>query len=115
LNELDVERLFTITGQYFTPLLECFGGTSKHDVADSFQAEAFSGFIRGLAPYTAGIVMRGQQGQLWAAYVRDDIFRYFTTEPEFKRQPPLTITRWLEHMQYKETIFPEDVKVIPVS
>lgn len=113
MNELDLQRLYGITGQYYVPMMDRFGGTGKQDVIDPFQAEAYFGLIRGMANYMAAIVMKGASGQLWAAYIDDNIVRYFTTEPEFKNSLPLTIEEWRSGFKNKDVVFTNDVRVIP--
>jgi hypothetical protein len=113
LNELDLQRLYEITGQYFRPMMDQFGRTGRTDVLDNFSAEAFSGSIGGLALYTAAIVMKGEQGQLWAAYIDKEVVRYFTTEPAYKRKLPLTIEDWRKGFKEKEVVFDSAVRIIP--
>jgi hypothetical protein len=57
--------------------------------------------------------MKGEQGQLWAAYIDKEVVRYFTTEPAYKRKLPLTIEDWRKGFKEKEVVFDSAVRIIP--
>jgi hypothetical protein len=101
----------SITGQFFQPMMDRFGYVGKTEVLDTFVAEAYSGSVRGTGNSMQGIVMKGEHGELWAAYTDDDSIRYFTTEPESKTTLPLTIAKWREVAPEKEIIFDSGVQV----
>jgi hypothetical protein len=112
-NEVELQRLYSITGQFFHPLMERFGSIGKIEVLDKFVAEAFSGSVRGTGNSMQGIVMKGAYGQLWAAYTDGDFIRYFTTESGSKTTLPLTIAKWREVAPEKQIIFDSKVQVTP--
>ena len=112
-NEVELQRLYSITGQFFQPMMERFGYIGKTENLDTFSAEVYSGSVRGTGNLMQGIVMKGEYGQLWAAYTDGDSIRYFTTEPEWKTKLPRTIAKWREVAPEKEIIFDSGVEVTP--
>lgn len=115
LTELDLQRLYTVTGNHYQPLLDSFQQIGKDDSADTFVAEVYTGGVKGLYRFFGGIVMKGELGQLWAAYTEGDKIRYFTTEPEFKQKLPTTIERWAEGLSGKEVAYMTEIQRIPSS
>jgi hypothetical protein len=141
LDEIDRQRLYSITGKYYWPLVERFQQIGKPDNLDVFPATVTSGGAKGLYTLYAGIVMKGREGQLWAAYVDSGpdlatvimkrfeldvkafgadvpaapptVVRYFTTEREFKKRLPKTIEAWRERFSDKEVIFANEFDTIP--
>jgi len=114
MNELELQRLFTITGQYYEPMMDRFAGVGKHDWGDTnLHGEAFFGLVRGLGTIMESILMKGARGELWAAYIDDEQVRYFTTEPAYKRQLPKTIEQWRSKFKDKEVVYMDSVSTIP--
>jgi hypothetical protein len=113
LDELDHQRLYAITGQYYRPLVDRFQQVGTGENADVFPAKVTTGGAKGLYTIFEAIVMRGENGQLWAAYVDEDVVRYFTTEPEFKDHLPKTIEQWRQRFPTKEVVFGSEILVIP--
>jgi hypothetical protein len=114
MNEVELQRLFTITGQYYKPMMLRFGGTGRQDWIDKeIHGEAFFGMVRGLATIMAAIVMKGYRGELWAAYIDGDQVRYFTTEKAYKDKLPQTIEEWRSSFREKPIVFMQAVNTIP--
>ena len=113
LDELDLQRLYQVTGQYFQPLIDRFQAIGDEECIDKFSARVVVGFARGLALDFAGIIMRADCGQLWAAYIDGDDVRYFTTELEYERRLPATIERWRANAKNREVLTTNDVRCIP--
>jgi hypothetical protein len=113
LDELDLQRLYSITGQYYRPLLDRFQqvGTSVNN--DRFTAKGITGGAKGLYTFFEAIVMRGADGQLWAAYIDNEVVRYFTTEREFRERLPQTIEMWRGRFRGKSVVFANEVDAIP--
>jgi hypothetical protein len=110
MNEIELQRLFTITGQFYKPMMLRFGGTGRYDWIDKeIQGEAFFGLVRGLATLMEAIVMKGDRGQLWAAFIDGDHVRYFTTERPYKAKLPETIEIWRANFRDKTVVFTESV------
>ena len=57
--------------------------------------------------------MRGNRGELWAAFIRADKVVYFTTQREYRNQLPMTIENWRERFRDKEVVFVSDIQRIP--
>jgi hypothetical protein len=113
LDEIDLQRLHSIVGQYFDPMMSRFQGLSDGENHDAFVARVTIGGVRGLYTMMEGIVLRGERGQLWAAYIDDDVVRYFTTEREYQAMVPNTIEKWRERFKHKKIIFDAEIDRIP--
>ena len=64
LDEIDLQRLHSITGEHFNPMMDCMPGTGESENEDTFVARVIHGGVRGMYTYNEGIIMRGQKGQL---------------------------------------------------
>lgn len=113
LDELDLQRLHSITGQYFEHLTQHFQSLSDQENVDPFPARVVAGAPRGLFTIAEAIVMRGNDGQLWAAFIDGEHVRYFTTERAYADRLPLTLERWRSRFPSKEVIYQSDVERIP--
>ncbi|MEX2115246.1 MAG: hypothetical protein WEB37_00045 [Bacteroidota bacterium] len=113
LDEFDLERLYSITGQYYEPMTDSFQSIRPIENADAFSAEVIGGGVRGLYTTIEGIIMKGPRGQLWAAYIDADVVRYFTTEVGYRTKLPETIERWRENFKEKLVVFDSAVVRIP--
>ena len=76
-------------------------------------AKVTTGGVRGLYTIREGIILRGERGQLWAAYIDNDVVRYFTTEREYQATLPNTIEKWRERFNDKNVIFDAGIDRIP--
>lgn len=112
LNELELARLYSISGQYFDSMSQRFQGLSPLENLDDFHADVTGGGVRGLYTIMEGIVMRGIFGELWVAYIDNDVVRYFTTQTKWKDKLPKTIEQWREKFQEKEIVFHQCVDVV---
>lgn len=112
LNELDLQRLYSLTGQYYDGLRQCMSVTCLGENLDIFVADVLWGGVRGLFTIMEGIVIRGEYGELWAAFIDDDVVRYFTTQHEWKTRLPKTIEKWRENFDDKEVVYDSPVELI---
>jgi hypothetical protein len=113
LDELDLQRLYGITGQYYRPLLDRFQQVGTSENNDTFTAKVITGGAKGLSTLFEAIVMRGADGQLWAAYIDHEVVRYFTTEREFRERLPQTIEMWRGRFRDKNVVFANEIDAIP--
>jgi hypothetical protein len=114
LNELDLSRLYHISGQYYESLSLRFQGLHQFEEnLDEFHADVTVGGVRGLYTIMEGILMRGKGGELWVAYIDEDLVRYFTTECEYKNRLPKTLEQWRERFREKEVVFHSCVDFVP--
>jgi hypothetical protein len=114
LDELDLQRLYSITGEHFDRLAACFQLVHRVDeILDPFVATAIAGAPRGMFTIMEGIVMRGTRGELWAAYTRRNDVLYFTTQRNYQDRLPLTFERWRERFNDKHVIFSTKIDPIP--
>jgi hypothetical protein len=115
LDEIDLQRLHSIVGQHFDPMMNCFQMLSDGQNYDAFVARVAIGGVRGLYTIMEGIVLRGERGQLWAAYIDGDVVRYFTTEREYQAALPITIEKWRERFKDKNIVFDAEIDRIPTD
>jgi hypothetical protein len=57
--------------------------------------------------------MKGENGQLWAAYMDGSVVRYFTTGREFKERLPQTIEHWRQGLDSSTIVYENEIDVIP--
>lgn len=112
-DELDLSRLYKILGTHFEDFRRSFQSLSEAENLDDYSAIVFVGGSAGLYTTMEGIAMRGDSGQLWIAYIDDDIVRYFTTECQCRTELPLTIEHWRERFSQKEVVFSPCVDFVP--
>lgn len=113
LDEIDLQRLCSVTGKYYDAIADCFQGLSETENLDHFHAKATVGGVRGLYTIMEGILMKGGSGELWVAYIDGDVVRYFTTERGYRDKLPLTIEHWRERFKSKPVVFDSEVDRIP--
>lgn len=114
LNELELARLYSISGEYFDSLSQRFQEMSDVENLDDFHAKVTRGGVRGLYTIMEGIVMVGMTGELWIAYIDDDdIVRYFTTQAKWKNALPKTIDVWRERFKDKKVSFHPCIDIVP--
>lgn len=112
MNELELARLYSISGKYYDSLRQCFQGLNNAENLDEFSADVIIGGVRGLYTIMEGIIMRGPKGELWAAYIDNQVVRYFTTQLEWKDVLPKTIENWRQRFKEK-LVSHSSVDVIP--
>lgn len=69
LDEMDLQRLYSISGKYYWPLSARFQQIGPGQNLDNFVATVTIGGAKGLYTFFESIVMKGSEGQLWSAYV----------------------------------------------
>jgi hypothetical protein len=96
-----LDRKFkTLVGKDYEKFLDSFHQIYPEDDLDGMGAKSFSACVRGICPYTAGIIMYDKQGQIWAAVLDDSaedmIFaRYYTNADGWTDKLPKTIDKWI--------------------
>jgi hypothetical protein len=115
LNELEMMSLGRLTGEYYESLRVRFQEIEEGKCLDSFDAKVINGGVRGLYTIMEGIIMSGSQGELWVAYLDDNVVRYFTTEPKWKEELPKTIEDWRNSFNEKPIKYHAYVSTIPLD
>lgn len=113
LNEMELKRLYEITGQYFFEFRKRMEGVGDRDNLDTFPCKVVAGGVRGMYTDYEGIVMSGTRGEMWAAYIDNEVVRYFTTQKEWQKCLPKTIESWRENFRDKSVLFEHDIEVVP--
>jgi hypothetical protein len=114
LNELEVARLYGMLGEHFSKMSACTGDIGERENLDeSMRVRVYWGGIPGLYTAMESIVMLSESGQMWAAYIDDDLVRYFTNVPTYRNVLPDTIENWRTSFSDKKVIYCDPVTVIP--
>jgi hypothetical protein len=113
LNELEMLALYRLSGKYYEALRQRFQQISASENLDRFQANVIAGGVRGLYTIMQGIIMRGSNGALWAAFIDEDVVRYFTTQSSWKNTLPNTMEEWRTRFSDKQVVFHHIVDTIP--
>jgi hypothetical protein len=109
-----LQRLYGITGRKcYEDLLARFQQIGPGECSDTFVATVSIGGAKGLYTIFEAIVMKGENGQLWAAYIDDDVVRHFTTERSYREQPPQTIEKWRSRFADKKLVVENEINVKP--
>jgi hypothetical protein len=99
--DMTLDRRFKeLVGSDYERFLDSFHQIFPEDDLDALGAKAFSACVRGICPYTAGIIMYDEKGNLWAAVLddgaEDKIFaNYYTNAPGWADKLPRTIEKWV--------------------
>jgi hypothetical protein len=97
------EKFGSMTGTHYNDFIKNFYFIIPGKDIDGYNARVFEGYVRGLAPYHACIVMWKPDGCIWAALLdfkdRESVIFYFTNNPDVKAEMPKTISNWIEEKQ----------------
>lgn len=113
INELELERIYSLLGNYYTAFKTRMEGIGECDNLDTFSAKVFRGGVRGLYTYMEGIVMCAPHGGLWVAFLDDNDVKYFTNDINWKTRIPKSIEAWRDRFKDKEVKFISDVQTLP--
>jgi hypothetical protein len=97
---MTLDRKFkALVGADYEKFLDSFHQIYPEDDLDGFGAKTFSACVRGICPFTAGIIMYDKKGNIWAAVLddstEDQIFaHYYTNAPGWSDKLPVTIEKW---------------------
>lgn len=103
----------SLVGEHYDLFTESFQMTSEVNVEDDFGGKAYSGFVRGLANTMTGIVVNGDNGEIYAATLgsvdtsTDSQFGllYYTTDEDFEGQLPQTILKWKNNLANDQDVY----------
>lgn len=89
-----------LVGKDYERFLNSFHQIGPEDDLDNLDAKVFSACVRGICPFTAGIIMYDTKGNIWAAVLDDsapeNIFAYYyTNAPDWTNKLPETIDKWV--------------------
>ncbi len=113
MNELELSRLYSITGEYYDKLKRCTQNVQIGENLDQYVARVLTGGVPGLYTAMESIVMIGSQGELWAAFIDDDEVRYFTNQPNSKTVLPATFDTWRANFIDKNVVFNSEINLTP--
>lgn len=104
LNELDMSRLYGLTGKYLEDMRQSAAELSVVENLDDFEAKVVTSGAPGLYTVMETIIMFGGGGEMWCAMLDGDKVRYFTNMPEWMDKRPKTIEDWRSRFQDREVI-----------
>ena len=89
-----------LVGRDYERFLNAFHLITPEDDLDGLDATVFSACVRGICPFTAGIIMYDKKGNLWAAVLDDSAdekiyANYYTNSPDWTNKLPATIEKWI--------------------
>lgn len=99
--DLTLDRKFkALVGSDYERFLNSFHQIFPEEDLDELGAKVFSACVRGICPFTAGIIMYDTKGNLWAAVLDDgadeNMFaHYYTNAPDWTAKLPKTIEKWV--------------------
>ena len=97
-----VEKKFRLlTGKDYQTFLDSFHLIYEDDDLDKLNAKVFSACVRGICPYSAGIIMYDAKNNLWAAIINQgnvgkSEIRYYTNNTSWANELPKTIEKWID-------------------
>ncbi|MEO8154467.1 MAG: hypothetical protein ABI605_15460 [Rhizobacter sp.] len=114
LNELEMARLYGLLGEHLDKMRSSTGDVGERDnLDDDLDARVYWGGIAGLYTFMESVVMVTQSGKMWAAYLDDNVIRYFTNVPEYRQTLPKTIQAWRSRFADKQIAYCDPTVVVP--
>lgn len=114
LNELELARLYSLVGEWMTPMRDCTSDIGEDDSLENESIRVIWGGVAGLYTEMQSIVMVDAAGQMWAAFIDGPVVRYFTNVPQYRQRLPRTIDAWRDGFRDKEVVYCEPVRTVPV-
>jgi hypothetical protein len=99
---INLDRKFKLlTGKDYETFIEAFNQVYPEDDIDGLKTTVFSGCVRGICPWHAGIIMFDEKGSFWAAVMNVDkdvkpTVRYYSNVSGWTDKLPKTIENWIE-------------------
>lgn len=102
MNEIELARLHKVVGTHLEKIRECTSDVGEYTVSEEYPtARAIFGGVPGLYTIMESIVMLNDDGEMWVAYIDDEIVRYFTNSRKYIDKPPKTIETWRQNFRDK--------------
>ncbi len=116
MNELELARLYQLVDEHMGAMRACTSDIGLGESADGEEKTVVGGGVAGLYTQMESIVMFGQSGQMWAAYMDPgaDCVRYFTNVPEARGTLPAPFDKWREKFADKPVRYREPTRVVPI-
>ncbi|MCP9935123.1 nucleotide-binding protein [Cyanobium sp. Candia 9D4] len=111
LNELELARLYGLVGEGWDTLKGCTADMHEEQFGADESVRVIRGGVAGLYTIMESIVMLGDAGRMWVAYIDDTVVRYFTNVFEDKHKLPAAIEAWRVNLQNKEVRYCEPAKL----
>ncbi len=114
MNEIEVARLYLMTGLYLDKMRRCTDDIGELENLDvEINARVVFGGVAGLYTIMESIVMFTESGDMWAAFIDEEIVRYFTNVSGHRNMRPKTIESWREKFSDKIVEYCEAEMVVP--
>ena len=93
------KKFRTLVGADYERFLDSFHQIYEGEDLDALGAKVFAACVRGICPFTAGIIMYVRQGNFWAMVLDDSTYvmiyaRYYTYAAGWTDKLPKTIEQW---------------------
>lgn len=115
LNEIELARLYALVGSGIAAMRNCTADIGSGESHDEGEISVVWGGVAGLYTEMESIVMTNIAGQMWVAYIDNEVVRYFTNVPEDRTRLPRTIEHWRANFEQKPVKYCEPVEVVPTS
>ena len=94
------QKFRTLVGADYERFLNSFHQIYEGEDLDALGAKVFAACVRGICPFTAGIIMYDKQGNFWAMVLDDSAedmiyARYYTNAAGWTDKLPKTIEQWV--------------------
>lgn len=96
-NDAQEESFKELVGDGYERFRDVYSAVTQEKDLDEFGAKVFDGWVQGIAPYAAGIIMYTPDGKFWAAVVDYSEIRYYTNTKDTGTLPK-TIEKWKERV-----------------
>lgn len=105
LTEAENKLFKTVVGDAYPMFLQNFMLAFEEKDLDNLQVRVISGLVRGVATYMAAIIMINDD-YVYAAKPSDGSSKidYYTNDPAYKKEAPLTIQQWISNRNLSEEI-----------
>lgn len=97
-TDLQEQQFKKIVGSSYERFRDSYQSTSEDQDLDNYNAKVYIGWVRGIAPYFASIIMYTPEGEFWAAVVDDKDIKYYTNTKD-KAKLPKTIDNWTKNVE----------------
>ncbi|WP_345242196.1 Ig-like domain-containing protein [Pontibacillus salipaludis] len=113
-TESENEAFKSLVGDHYSLFTDSYQVVTQEEVADDFGGEAFSGFVQGVANSMNSIVVKSNNGEIYAAtlgnveagdYMSEAGILYFTTDQDHTNYLPKTILQWKNNLMNDENVY----------
>ena len=105
IDELDMNEIIRLTGKYFESFMNGFQRLSAQENLDVEMTKVVCGGVKGLFTIVESIIGLNNEGDIWCAFIDDDVVRYFTNVKKYINELPKTFENWSSRFSDKKIIY----------